>query len=55
MTLADVERRLAERMQQRFKDVYEFSKEKELTMRQAAVDIAVSKVVEAIYLRGLLP
>ena len=55
MTLADVECRLAERMQQRFSEVYEFSNERKLTMRQAAVDIAVSKVVEAIYLRGLLP
>lgn len=55
MTLADVERRLSERMTQRFNEVYDFTKEKGLTMREAAMDMAVSKVVEAIYVRGLLP
>jgi glutamate dehydrogenase/leucine dehydrogenase len=55
MTLADVEQRLAGRMKQRFNEVYDFAKQKQLTMREAAMDMAVSKVVEAIYARGLLP
>ena len=55
MILADVETRLADRMKQQFNQVYDFAKEKNLTMREAAMDIAVSKVVEAIFTRGLLP
>jgi glutamate dehydrogenase/leucine dehydrogenase len=55
MTLAEVERRLSERMTQRFNDVYDFAKEKALTIREAAMEMAVSKVVKAIYVRGLLP
>lgn len=55
MTLAAVEQRLAERMKQRFNEVYDFAKEKRLTMREAAMDMAVTKVVEAIFVRGLLP
>ena len=55
MTLSAVEQRLAERMQQRFNDVYDFAREKRLTMREAAMDMAVSKVVEAVFVRGLLP
>ena len=34
---------------------YDYSKKNALTMRDAAMDIAVSKVVEAVYTRGLLP
>ena len=55
MTFAEVEQRLAERMKQRFNEVYDFAKEKGLTMREAAMDMAVSKVVEAVFIRGLLP
>ena len=55
MTLEKVERRLAERMRQRFNEVYDFAGKKELTIREAAMDIAVSKVVEAVFVRGLLP
>jgi glutamate dehydrogenase (NAD(P)+) len=55
MTLSKVEQRLAERMQHRFNAVYDFAKEKKLTMREAAMDMAVSKVIEAVYVRGLLP
>jgi glutamate dehydrogenase (NAD(P)+) len=54
MTLAHVERRLAERMKQRFNEVYNFAREKGLTMREAAMDMAVGKVVEAVFARGLL-
>ena len=55
MTLAEVERRLSDRMKKRFNEVFDFAREKRLTMREAAMDIAVSKVVEAIFTRGLLP
>ncbi len=55
MTITEVEQRLADRMKERFIEVYESSKEKGLTMREAAMDIAVSKVVEAVTVRGLLP
>jgi len=55
MTLEQVEQRLAGRMTQRFNEVYDYAGEKSLTMREAAMDIAVSKVVEAVYVKGLLP
>lgn len=55
MTLAQVEQRLADRMKQRFNQVYDLAGQKNLTMREAAMDMAVSKVVEAIFARGLLP
>ena len=55
MTLAQVERRLSDRIQQRFNEVYDFAKQKRLTMREAAMDTAVSKVAEALFARGLLP
>ena len=55
MTFDEVESRLEKRMKQRFNDVYDYAQQKNLTMRQAAMDIAVGKVVEAIITRGLLP
>ncbi len=55
MTLEEVERRLLTRMTERFNHVYDFASDKKLTMREAAMDIAVSHVVEAVYARGLLP
>ena len=55
MTLAEVESRLENRIKQRFNDVYEYAQQNNLTMRQAAMDIAVGKVVEAVITRGLLP
>lgn len=55
MTLEEVEKRLSDRMREKFDDVYNLSKEKGLTMREAAMDIGVGRVVQAIYLRGLLP
>jgi glutamate dehydrogenase/leucine dehydrogenase len=42
-------------MKKRFNEVFDFAKEKRLTMREAAMDMAVSKVVEAVFTRGLLP
>ena len=55
MTLEEVEKRLSERMNEKFNDVYKYSQEKKLSMREAAMDIAVRKVVDAVYARGLLP
>lgn len=55
MTLEEVEKRLADRMRQRFDEVYDFAREKGLTMREAALDIAVGRVVEATFTKGLLP
>ncbi|MFC1675964.1 Glu/Leu/Phe/Val dehydrogenase [Planctomycetota bacterium] len=55
MTLAQVEKRLAERMRQRFGKVYDLAKHKSLTMREAAMNMAVSRVVKAVFARGLLP
>ena len=48
-------RRLRERMAQRFAAVYDYSEEKRLPMREAAMDLAVNKVVEGVYARGFLP
>jgi len=55
MTLTEVEQRLAERMKQRFNEVYDAAIRKALTLRQAAMEIAVNRVVECVYVRGLLP
>jgi glutamate dehydrogenase/leucine dehydrogenase len=55
ITLAAVEQRLSERMTQKFQQVYEYAAAKKLSMRPAAMDIAVKRVVEAIMVRGLLP
>jgi len=55
MTISEVEQRLADRMKQRFNEVYDFAKENAITMRQAAMEIAVGTVVEAVVTRGLLP
>jgi len=55
MTYEQVEQRLCDRMMKKFDEVYNYSLDKHITMRQAAMDIAVGKVVEGIYSRGLLP
>jgi glutamate dehydrogenase/leucine dehydrogenase len=55
MTLEDVECRLSDRMTTKFNEVFDFAMKKGLTMRQATMDTAVRKVVDAIYARGLLP
>jgi glutamate dehydrogenase (NAD(P)+) len=55
MTLAEVEQRLADRMRRRLDDVWNAAREKGLTMREVAMDVAVSRVVEAHLTRGLLP
>ena len=55
MTLDEVEKRLANRMQDRFRDVDELARQKGVPMREAAMDLAVRRVVDAVYARGLLP
>ncbi|OHB60746.1 MAG: hypothetical protein A2Y12_10995 [Planctomycetes bacterium GWF2_42_9] len=55
MTLDQVNKRLSERMNARFEQVYDYSQNKKLTMRQAAMDIAVQRVVEATQALGVLP
>jgi glutamate dehydrogenase/leucine dehydrogenase len=55
MTAEDVERRLSERMTSRLNAVYSYSAKNLLSMRQAAMDIAVTRVVEAVTARGVLP
>jgi glutamate dehydrogenase/leucine dehydrogenase len=55
MTLEQVEKRLQDRMQEKFNKVYQYTKNKNISMRQAAMDIAVGQVVEATRARGILP
>jgi glutamate dehydrogenase (NAD(P)+) len=55
MTRDEVDRRLADRMQTTFQQVYERAERTHETMRHAAMDIAVSRVVDGINARGLLP
>ena len=55
MTLEQVESRLQKRMRDRVCQVYEYSQTKQCTMREAAMDIAVGNVVDAIGARGFLP
>jgi glutamate dehydrogenase/leucine dehydrogenase len=55
MTLEQVNKRLNDRMNARFEQVFDYSQNKKLTMRQAAMDIAVSRVVEATQALGTLP
>jgi glutamate dehydrogenase/leucine dehydrogenase len=42
-------------MLEKFDEVYNYSKQRNLTMRQAAMDLAVSRVVEATNALGALP
>ncbi len=55
MTLEQVNKRLNERMNNRFEQVFDYSQKNKLTMRQAAMDIAVGRVVEATQALGALP
>lgn len=54
-TLADVESRLRERMQSKFAEVKTFATANGRTMREAAMDMAVSRVAEGVVSRGLWP
>ena len=55
MTRDEVERRLAERMRTTFQEVYERAQQTHEPMRHAAMDISVSRVVDGVIARGLLP
>lgn len=55
MNLEQVEARLSDRMRKRFNEVYDSASQKGISMRAAAMDMAVSKVVEAVFARGFLP
>ena len=55
MTEEQVEARLADRMRRRFNEVFDRAAEHRQVMREAAMDIAVARVVEATRVRGILP
>jgi glutamate dehydrogenase/leucine dehydrogenase len=55
MTIEEVNRRLFQRMKSAFDEVHKNATEKNQTMRQAAMDIAVGRVVYGIQARGALP
>jgi glutamate dehydrogenase/leucine dehydrogenase len=55
MTRDEVEERLNKRMTNTFGQVYERAQQTKETMRNAAMDIAVTRVVDGIIARGLLP
>ncbi|MEN6387043.1 MAG: Glu/Leu/Phe/Val dehydrogenase [Phycisphaerales bacterium] len=55
MTLEEVNIRLNKRIINKFTEVYDYAKQNGLTMRQAAMNIAVRKIVEAIKAKGMLP
>jgi glutamate dehydrogenase/leucine dehydrogenase len=55
MTRSEVNQRLNDRMTSAFQQVYEGAQQARSSMRNAAMDIAVSRVVEGILARGLLP
>jgi len=55
MTIEQVRERLEKRMNSRFTEVYTYCKEKHLAMRDAAMDIAVQRVVAGVNARGFLP
>ena len=55
MTLADVNTRLEQRMKDRFAQVHELARERKLSLRQAAMLLAVRRVAQALEARGNLP
>ena len=55
MTAEQVSASLSERMTEKFDKVYSYSRQKAISMRESAMDIAVSRVVEGICARGMLP
>ena len=54
-TLPEVERRLRDRMESKFTEVYTHAQAHGLTMRQAAMDLAVSRVCQGVTSRGFWP
>jgi len=55
MTAGEVEGRLQERMMDRFDQVRALAERKDLTMREAAMSLAVKTVCEALHARGYQP
>ena len=55
MSIERIEQRLSERMLSRFNEVYNYARQRNLTMRETAMDIGVGKVVEAVFTKGLMP
>lgn len=55
LTLKEVENRLNKRMTEKFNEVYTYAQNEGISLRQAAMNIAVHKVINAINARGLLP
>ena len=55
MTRAEVDQRLERRMKTTFDQVYGHAQKTGITMHSAAMDIAVMRVVDGIFARGLLP
>lgn len=55
MSLDQANQRLKSRMVEKFNEVYEYSQNNNVTMRDAAMDIAVKRVVEATAALGILP
>ena len=55
MTLDEVDKRLSERMTERFDEIYEQSMQTSQMMRETAMDVGLGRVAEAVHSRGLLP
>jgi glutamate dehydrogenase/leucine dehydrogenase len=55
MTRNEVQQRLNDRMRSTFEQVYDRAQQNRASMRSAAMDIAVTRVVDGILARGLLP
>ena len=55
MTLTEVNTRLEQRMKDRFAQVNELSQERKISLRQAAMLLAVRRVAQALEARGSLP
>ncbi len=55
MTVEEVNERLSKRMRTKFRQVYDFAKERDVNMRQAAMLLAVKTVCDAKVARGYLP
>jgi glutamate dehydrogenase (NAD(P)+) len=55
MTLEEVNARLEGRMNDRFNEVSEYGRVNGITMRHAAMDLALKRVVDAVLARGFLP
>ena len=55
MTLEQVQERLSRRMNRAFNSVYELAQSEDMTMRHAAMNLAVGRIRDAIFARGFLP